>query len=638
MRIYNNRPVELLAPCGNFQIAKAVLEAKCDAIYLGGKSFNMRMHSELMNFTFEEIKKTVELAHSIGKKVYITVNSLIEDEQIEAITEYLKQLKSINVDALIVQDYSIIKILKDNNIDIDLHASVMMNIHNDEQVRFLEKNGFTRFVASRILSLDYVKNMDTDLEIEYFVSGDMCTVGDALCHYSGVLLNRSSNKGSCFKPCRWNYDIGYKGELYENKYHLAAKDVNLINHIEELCNSNVTSFKIEGRRKQLDELISIINSFGNALDDFLENKPKQDYAKDILEVYPRDTSTSFAFGNPGLDYINSKNENNPEKLRIFSTATSEVTLNTNTINAVKEKLKKDKPNVKNEYKISVKVENIPQALVAIKNNVDILYLAMESYNSSGFTVAEVNEITSKKQCTKVVLGLPTYNLNENLDSINNFISSCKNLDGLQVTNIGQVYKYANKYQIYTDYTLNTNNTYTMDFFQDMNVNTSTLSIEATEKQGKHMLNHSTCKELISYGHLSVMILDIDLYKNIVPNKKSGKTYNHNIFDENILLLIDNKNNQHPIVKDNYGFCHMLTTNKVNLLPIIEDLKANNTNIFRIEGQMESPENLDIVIKEFQKALKSNYNYENNNLPPNNTGYFLGALNHTKELKVHVITK
>ncbi len=638
MRRYKNRKIELLAPCGNFEIAQAVLKTKCDAIYFGGKNFNMRMHSELMNFTSEEIKKVIELAHSLEKKVYITVNALIDDDQIPSLVDYLKELESYGVDALIVQDLTIGKILKDNNINIDLHASVMMNIHNDEQLKFLETQGFTRFVANRSLSLDYVKKMDTTLEIEYFVSGDMCLVADALCHYSGVLLNRSSNKGACFKPCRWNYTVGYNGDLYETKHHIAAKDINLVNYIEELTENNVTSFKIEGRRKQKDELIDIINTFSNAIDDLLESKPKKDYAKDLIDIYPRDTSTAYAFGYPGLDYVNEKNEDNPEKVRIFSTATKEITLNQETINNVKEKLKNDTYENDKKFQLSVKVENKNQALVAIKNNVDILYLAMESYISTGFTIEEVNDITKNKGTTKIILSLPTLNTNDKLNYVNNFIDNCENLDGLQITNIGQMKKYNGKYKLYADYTLNTNNTNTMNFLNNNGVDVITLSIEATEKQAIPMLNYNTTKEIISYGHTSVMLMLLDLYDNIEPEKKTGATYDHNIFHKDILVLIDTKGNQHPIVKDNFGYCHMLTTNKINLLPIIEELKSNNTNIFRIEGQMETWENLDLVIQEFKKALEPNYNYTKNNLPSNNTGYFLGALNHTKELKKYVITK
>lgn len=209
-RYFNGKKVELLAPAGNMEIFKSVVNANCDAIYLGGKSLNMRMMRKGYNFSNEEIKEALDLAHEQDKKIYITVNNMMNDSEVDEAIEYLRYLNDIKVDGLIVQDLGILQICKEHNFNnFEIHSSVMMNVHNIEFVNALKELGVTRVVLSREMDLKTAKALQiaTGVETEYFMHGDMCTVNGANCYYSSVVLGNSSNRGRCFKPCRWAYTI-----------------------------------------------------------------------------------------------------------------------------------------------------------------------------------------------------------------------------------------------------------------------------------------------------------------------------------------------------------------------------------------------------------------------------------------------
>ena len=203
-RYFNNQEVELLAPVGNFEIFKEVIHSGADAVYLGGKIFNMRMHRKDFNFTNEELEEAIKIAHSLDKKLYITVNNLLSYEDLLQAKEYLMYLDKIKPDAIIVQDMAVIKLIKDLGLGLNIHSSVMMNVHNLETVKKLQELGITRIVTSRDIDLKTVKEfaVQSNMEFEYFVHGDMCVAHGAQCLYSGMLFGKSGSRGLCMKPCR----------------------------------------------------------------------------------------------------------------------------------------------------------------------------------------------------------------------------------------------------------------------------------------------------------------------------------------------------------------------------------------------------------------------------------------------------
>ena len=185
-RVFNNKEVELLAPAGTFEIFKKVVKSSADAVYFGGKILNMRMHRKNYNLTNEEIIDAISMARSLNKKVYVTVNNLFSQEDLLSAMEFLKFLEEAGPDALIIQDFSILELLNELNLSLDLHSSVMMNVHNLETIKALRALGVTRVVASRDMDLKTINilHKQTDMEFEYFTHGDMCIAHGAQCLYS----------------------------------------------------------------------------------------------------------------------------------------------------------------------------------------------------------------------------------------------------------------------------------------------------------------------------------------------------------------------------------------------------------------------------------------------------------------------
>jgi putative protease len=201
--------VELLAPVGKWDVLEAVIRAGADAVYLGGKKFNMRLHRKEFNFTREQMRDAVVYCHEKGVKMYVTVNNMLTDAEMAEIPDYLSYLQKIAVDGLIVQDLGVVRWAKKIGLTVPLHASVMMNVHNLESIRLLEELGLTRVILGRELTLDDIKliHSKTSLELEYFTHGDMCFSQSGQCYHSGMLFGKSSNRGQCLKPCRWAFEL-----------------------------------------------------------------------------------------------------------------------------------------------------------------------------------------------------------------------------------------------------------------------------------------------------------------------------------------------------------------------------------------------------------------------------------------------
>ena len=200
--ILSRSSVELLAPAGNWEALEAAVKAGADAVYLGGKHFNMRLHRQDMNFDDEALARAVSFAHTHGVKLYVTINNLIYENELGDLEKFLRYLGTIGPDAILVQDLAVIRLVRDLDLKIPLHASVMMNIHNEPAMNLLKEYGITRVVASRELSLDELSLLRerTGLEIEYFMHGDMCFAESGQCIHSGVVFGQSGNRGRCMKP------------------------------------------------------------------------------------------------------------------------------------------------------------------------------------------------------------------------------------------------------------------------------------------------------------------------------------------------------------------------------------------------------------------------------------------------------
>ena len=286
--------MELLAPAGTMENFMAALESGADAIYLGGKVFNARAHAA--NFGIDELREAVRLAHILDVSVYVTVNILIGDTELKDLEQYIKDLDSIGVDAIIVQDLAVAEIAKRVAPNIHLHGSTQMTAATLDAVRFYESLGFTRVVLARELSLKEIQHIckHCKAEIEVFVHGALCVCYSGQCLMSSFIGGRSGNRGACAQPCRLPYELlDSKGESVLPKheaYLLSPKDLNYSEHMNELVAAGVTSFKVEGRMKKVSYVRQVIGTYREILD---KASIQENQRKALASGFNRGFSTAY---------------------------------------------------------------------------------------------------------------------------------------------------------------------------------------------------------------------------------------------------------------------------------------------------------------------------------------------------------
>ncbi|KPU46207.1 putative protease YdcP precursor [Oxobacter pfennigii] len=639
-KFFNGKPIELLAPAGTMDTFRQMVKANCDAIYLGGKSLNMRMMRKGFNLSDEEILEAVYLAHNNDKKIYITVNNMLNEYEIDEATEYLHFLSNAKIDGIIVQDFAVLQICREHNLkNFEIHSSVMMNVHNIEFVKKLKEFGVTRVVLSREMDLKSVKYLQsqTGIETEYFVHGDMCIVNGANCYYSSIVLGNSSNRGRCFKPCRWAYKLKKDGSLYSTEYPLAAKDMYMYENIPELIEANVTSFKVEGRMRETDFIINLVNTYGDAIDRYIDNPLNYDRKKQATELFEhrkRDFTTAYAFSKPGLDFINTRYEGTGKFYstgKVFSSPTEEPEIANSTIDDVREELDKFSDHKASNQRLSVKVNNYEQAKLCIELGVDRIYLACEVLAPNTFMTSEqLEHLVSIKNNIQIYLDLPQMMNELHFDVMDQYLEKYGHLfDGLLVSNLGSIKKYAGKYPVITNFSSNIYNHKALEFYENQGVKEATASIEIKRNELSKFLSMAKIPlELIVHGPLKVMYLDHNLYDNASAFEAFEKSDNKYV-DNSILVLVTDKG-ENPVYIDQYGRNHLFTSKELCLMPVLDALDYECIKRLRIEGQTYTIEELRSIIDIYKKAIKdkSQCRVLFNEMKSKRAGFTLGALNFT----------
>lgn len=255
---------ELLVPVGNYESLVQAINNGADAVYLGGKRFGARAFAN--NFTLEELENATKLCHLYDVKIYVTVNTLIYENEFNDAIDYIKVLHKIGVDAVIMQDIGLINVIHQILPNLEIHASTQMHNHSEESLKFLENLGIKRVVFARELPLDYISNINTDLEKEVFIHGSLCVSYSGQCLFSSCILNRSGNRGECAGMCRLPYKLYENDKLVDTdgEYILSPKDLSSIDNFKELMDSNIKCFKIEGRMKS-PEYVGIVTKIYKTL-------------------------------------------------------------------------------------------------------------------------------------------------------------------------------------------------------------------------------------------------------------------------------------------------------------------------------------------------------------------------------------
>ena len=298
-----SRPIELLIPASSLEVLKTAVIFGADAVYIGGEAFGLRAKAK--NFSMEEMKEGIEFAHAHDVKVYVTANILAHNDDLEGVREYFEELREIKPDALIIADPGVFEIAKEVCPEIERHISTQANNTNYATYNFWYRQGASRVVSARELS-------PKDLEIETFVHGAMCISYSGRCLLSNYFTGRDANQGACTHPCRWKYAVveekrpGEYLPVYENErgtYIFNSKDLCMIEHIPELIDAGIDSFKIEGRMKTALYVATVARTYRKAIDDYqkdpeLYKKNMPWYLDQISNCTYRQFTTGFFFGKP----------------------------------------------------------------------------------------------------------------------------------------------------------------------------------------------------------------------------------------------------------------------------------------------------------------------------------------------------
>ena len=303
------KKIELLAPCGNIEALEAAVLAGCDAVYLGGSRFGARAFSR--NFDDSLLISAINYAHLYGVKVYVTVNTLIYDDEVLDFLNYIEFLYKNNVDAVIMQDLGMFDLVRNTFPNLEIHISTQMHIHNLDGAKFMGSLGAKRVVIARECNMDEIRKIvnEANVEVEVFVHGALCISYSGQCLMSSLIGGRSGNRGTCAGSCRLRYDVldDKEEKLNKNSYPLSTKDLNSLEYIGELIDAGVSSLKIEGRMKSREYVYKVVSIYRKAIDSYYNNGKVSFDEKDILElkkIFNRKYTKGFLNNTSNDDLIN----------------------------------------------------------------------------------------------------------------------------------------------------------------------------------------------------------------------------------------------------------------------------------------------------------------------------------------------
>lgn len=309
-----NKP-ELLAPAGDLERLKIAILYGADAIYLGGQTFGLRANAN--NFSLEEMREGVLFAHERGKKIYVTVNIVMHNEELSELEHYLVALKKCGVDAIIISDPAMIPIA--HEIGLEVHLSTQQSTINYEAIKLWKSLGVTRIVLARECSREDIIDIKNhvDIELECFIHGAMCASYSGRCVLSNFLTARDSNRGGCSQICRWDFDLYNKEDQLlegEKPFTFCTKDLSMLKVLPDMIDLGITSFKIEGRMRSIYYIATIVDIYRKAIDAYWNNKESYEYNETYEMILNncanRESTVQFYTGNYGVDaqYYNGRIE------------------------------------------------------------------------------------------------------------------------------------------------------------------------------------------------------------------------------------------------------------------------------------------------------------------------------------------
>ena len=604
---------ELLAPAGTWETFTAVIDAGADAVYLGGKRFNMRMHRSNFNFDDEALEKATAYARTRGVKLYVTVNNLLSDEELPETRRFLAWLDGIGTDGIIIQDLGLLKVLEELPHRFAVHASVMMNVSNLDTIRFLLDRGVSRVVTSREMTLETIVayRKETAMEFEYFIHGDMCYSQSGQCLYSGLLFGQSSNRGRCLKPCRWPWLVpGAEAPSHP----FAVKDMSLLTHVRDLVRSGVDSFKIEGRMREPEYLSSIVRAYRDEIDRFLDDPAGYAADEETVERLHasrvREWGTAFAFGRADADYVDPRGVREP---RQFSKAQKEKVLGEEEIRQVRSGLEAALGGESGPFRgpllLSVTAPTPEHAQLALEAGADRVIAGGETYRPKRpwrfrelFDLRlQAGTFAKAGRKAEVLVRTPSVLLEREMGDFESFLDLwARNARGedegllLMTGNLGPIACARRKklpVRFFGDFSFNLYNHETAEFLAAAGLESCAVSPEAG------------CREVVSLGRTSPLPLEILVQGGLrglvsdVPLRSGADSRGRRGF-----VLIDEAEVRHRVEIDQYDRVHLFLGNHVVLLPFLRELAAAGIGIFRIDGSLYEPKSLQRLTELYRAAL------------------------------------
>lgn len=604
--------IELLAPAGRWEALAAVVEAGADAVYLGGKRFNMRLHRSDFNFTDEQIAEAVRFAHAKKAKLYVTVNNLLCNDELSEIAHFLTFLHEIQVDAIIVQDLGVLHLIRKTGIPIPVHISTMMNIHNIESALTLKELGVSRIVTSRDISIDQAKEIHekAGIEVEYFVHGDLCVSQSGQCYTSGVLFSKSANRGECMKPCRWHYTLVESasgqpiGDL-PSGHLLAMKDMCLLRHIPDLIHAGICSLKIEGRMRHADFLREIVSIYRKAIDTYLDN-PAAYYLNfmEYEQLYNhrvREFTTSMAFTPASASLVDISGNREP---LFLSRAAKERSLTREDIyqDPFELQITEDpgKENIIHSQTTHAKIDN---PLLSMKvSSMNALKSALDEGADRIYLSGEFSPLkkefwtkTSYREASKIVhdagktigIGTPRIATSREMADMAWLFeqAASSDIDYVLVHNLGAI-RLAREFglNILGDYSLNVLNAQSLSLLEELGVSGATASLECSYNHVKQLSDQTPLPlECIVHGPVSGMILE-HCIPAMVTSKSHKKEHCRQVCQYMGYSLRDERGGIRPIEIDQYCRNHLLLARDICLLPYLCSMVQAGVKVLRIEAQ------------------------------------------------------
>ena len=607
--LLHRKSVELLAPAGTWDAMTAAIDAGADAVYLGGKHFNMRLHEGDFNFDDARLKEAIDYAHAHDVHLYVTLNNLISNEELPALRDYLAYLEKIRPDAILVQDFAVLELVHEMGITVPLHTSVMMNTHNEYAIEKLKEYGITRIVVGREMTLSELAlfRARTGIEVEYFMHGDMCISESGQCIHSGVLFGQSGNRGRCMKICRWPFAFINEetGEVLDasspGPYKLALKDMCMYRAIPALIQAGVFSFKIEGRMRAPEFIRRLVSTYRAAIDAYIADPngytTDEEGWRTLYENRVRDYTTTFAFGQPTAIDIGMTGEREP---RFFSQAIEEAGFADEVLREEPPIAKENEPS----RRLSVRVGTPEAARAAIDAGADTVYVGGEAFRPQRpWTLRDYKALVRDAAGrAHVIVNTPRTTMRRECGELEQFFTALNDIgvDGVMVGNLGmlKLARTLTKRPIQADHSFNLFNHLAATFLKENGLTMATASYELSFRQLREIVENAVLPiEAVVHGAYESMICDYNFPAMSLPA--------YNDLDSPELLdthyaFRDEAGGVHSIRIDQYGRSHIYFAKDLCLYPYLE--KFNGLGSYRIEAQDYTADVTAEIVRIYRAAL------------------------------------